>query len=56
MSDTLVAVPASDEEHGRTVGDSSDDSSSCNTCTGRVNFAAGSGVASDSSTITGTSS
>lgn len=56
VGDALVAVPACDEEHGRAVGDGTNNSSSCDSCTGRIDLAAGTSVASDSTTITSTSS
>lgn len=55
MSDALVTVPAGDEKHSRTVGESSDNSSSCDTSAGWIDLATGIGIASDSTTITSTS-
>lgn len=56
MGNALVAVPASDEEHGRTVGDGSDNSASGNSCAGGVDLTAGTSIASNSAAITSTSS
>lgn len=56
VGDALVAVPACDEEHGRTIGDGSNNSSSGNSCTGGVDLAAGIGVATNSTAITSTPS
>ena len=56
MSGALVTVPASDKEHSRTIGDSSDDGAGCNSCASRVDLAAGTNVASHSAAVTGTSS
>lgn len=56
MGNALVAVPASDEEHGCTIGNCSNNSSSCYSCAGGVDFAAGAGVASNSTSIASTSS
>lgn len=54
MSDALVAVPASNEEHSRTVGDGSYDSSGRNTCAGRVDLATGTSIATNRTAIAGT--
>lgn len=56
VSDALVAVPASDEEHSRAVGHSTNDSSGGDTCTGRVDLAAGSGITSKGTAIASASS
>lgn len=56
VSDALVAVPASDEEHSRTVGHSTNDSSSGDTSTGRVDLAAGAGITTQCTTITSATS
>jgi hypothetical protein len=46
VSNTLVAVPAGDEEHGRTIRHGTNNSSSCNSCAGRVDLAARAGITS----------
>lgn len=51
MSNALVAVPASDEEHSRAVGHSTNDSSGGDTCTGRVDLATGTGITSEGTTV-----
>lgn len=51
MSNALVAVPAGDKEHGRTVRHGTNNSSSCNSCAGRVDLAARAGITSQGATI-----
>lgn len=46
MGDALVAVPAGDEEHSRTVRHSANNSSGGDACTGRIDLAAGTGITS----------
>lgn len=52
MGHALVSVSASNEEHGRTVGNSTDNGAAGDDSTGRVNLAAGADVASHGTTIT----
>lgn len=52
VSHTLVAVSASDEEHGGTVGDSSDNRTAGNDSAGRVDLVVGSDGTSKSTSVT----
>lgn len=51
VSNALVAVPAGDEEHGRTISHGTNNGSSCNSCASRVDLAARAGVTSQGATI-----
>jgi hypothetical protein len=51
VGNTLVPVPASDKEHSRTVGNSTNDGSRSNTSGGRVDGLAGVGVTAKCTTI-----
>ena len=56
MSHTLVPVPASNEEHSCTVGDSSDNGTAGDNSTGRVDLAASTNVTAEGTTVTSTAS